>query len=104
MPLSPSPTFGGRSFGSKAGARSYFSLMLNSYALLERVSENDAAALHDLLLGHPKLEEKLCGRSVSHFQVHPFVKGSRCFFLVRDDGTWEHFGIDRCLDNIYRKQ
>lgn len=90
-------TIGSATFPSSTAARRFFSAMLNAYKLYERVSEEDQAILTGLLDRHPERGGKLAGRSISHFEVHPFEHGSRCFFLVRDDGTKVHFSFMKCI-------
>lgn len=57
--------------------------------------------LLDLLKkGHPEPAKKI-GDGIEAFQVryHPTWK-SRCFFLVRVDGTTDEFSFRKCVDNI----
>lgn len=92
-------TIGGLQFASKTAAERHLSCVLNRYRPSERVNDEDAAMLQDLLTRHPDREQKLRGLAVSHFEVHPFEGGTLCFFLVRSDGTKEHFSFKKCIIN-----
>ena len=57
--------------------------------------------LLDLLQkGHQEPEKKI-GDGVKAFQVryHPEYK-SRCFFLIRNDGSCDDFSLRKCVDHI----
>jgi hypothetical protein len=88
---------GRMTFDSKADASRFFKAMLNSYRLLDRVVEHDDEMLRALFKRHPDYAAKLRGGKISHFEVHPFVHGSRCFFLVRTDGSRTHFSFKKCI-------
>ena len=86
----------------KAGdATAFFAAMLNSYAIGERVSAEDAADLTALLERHDELEEKI-GTGIAGFEVNippddvPQFS-QRCFWIVRLDGTKIDFSIGHCL-------
>lgn len=56
----------------------------------------DAAFMLRLLRQHPRSAEKI-GAGVRAVVVGRFISGSRCFFVVRTDGTCEDFSVPRCL-------
>ena len=97
-------TIGERKFPSKTAAIRFLSAMLNKYELLARVSDDHATILRHLFAGHPESENKLRGYEITHFEVHPFVKGSRCFFLCRSDGTKQDFSFSKCIDALEKLQ
>jgi len=88
---------GTEAFDSAAAATRRASDILNRWPLRERIVGADNAFVADLFDLHPDRDGKLAGRSISHFEVHPFVHGSRCFFLVRDDGTWVDLSYKPCI-------
>jgi hypothetical protein len=90
-------TIGPRTFTSIAEAARFYSAMLNRYPLFARVTDDDAASLRDLLDRHPDRDAKLRGTTATHFEVHPFKGGTRCFFLIRSDGTKIDFSFKKCL-------
>ncbi|MDT0469688.1 DCL family protein [Streptomyces gibsoniae] len=56
----------------------------------------DAAFMLRLLHQHPRSAAKV-GAGVRAIVVGRFISGSRCFFVVRTDGTCEDFSVPRCL-------
>jgi len=40
-----------------------------------------------------------------HFtvNVHPTHNDSRCFFVVKKDGSSEDFSVIKCIDNLFNK-
>jgi hypothetical protein len=90
-----------RIFPKVGDASKFYSKMLNGYALGARVSAADAIELEALLKLHSEYAKKV-GVGISHFEVRkppadapPF--SSRCFWIVRTDGTAEDFSIGHCL-------
>lgn len=63
----------------------------------EKLTGNDSDFIHELLELHDKSEAKL--RDFEHFEVgeHPEHLKTRCFFVVRKDGTKEDFSVSKCL-------
>ena len=61
----------------------------------------DVAFLHDLVKLHPT-PETVVGAGVKHFLVRVNGKGlndNRCFWVLRDDGTFDDFSWPECLKN-----
>lgn len=54
----------------------------------------------ELLKHHEKSEEKL--KDVASFTValHPEFKQTRCFFVVKKDGTREDFSFHKCISRM----
>lgn len=89
---------GGREFSSKAAAKRHFRTIRERYSDNERVSDDDAALLHELLSSHPDAVQKV-GAGVDHFTVAPQAPfGTRCFVLHRQDGTSTEWSADSCID------
>jgi Protein of unknown function (DUF3223) len=90
-----------RTFPKVGDASKFYSNILNSYSLGDRVSAVDAIELEALLKLHSEYAKK-AGVGISHFEVRkppadapPF--STRCFWVVRTDGTAEDFSIGHCL-------
>lgn len=66
----------------------------------ETLTGNDADFIKELLENHDKGEEKL--RDFDHFEVgeHPDYSKTRCFFVVRKDGSKEDFSISKCITKL----
>jgi len=45
---------------------------------------------------HPRGREKF-GAGVAHVVVDTYVGGTRCFFLIRADGSVEDFSLQKCF-------
>lgn len=59
--------------------------------------------LKALLVYHKSGETKL--KELDHFtvDVHPEYKDTRCFFVVKADGTKEDFSAVKCISNLEEK-
>jgi hypothetical protein len=90
-------TVGGISFPTFAALIRHIKAMLDRYELYQIVSQADEAFLRDLLRYHPRGEAKLAGSPVTHFEKHPAKHGSKCFYMVREDGSLEDFGTKSVL-------
>jgi hypothetical protein len=77
--------------------------ILNTVKDGEKLEEEDAAFIKELLRFHDKSEKKLA--SLSHFLVdfHPEYNKTRCFFAVKEDGSKEDFSITKCITNLENK-
>lgn len=59
--------------------------------------------MKEIIKHHPKHDEKMNGtgeeKGFSHFAVdqHPNYKNTRCFFVVRQDGSKEDFSMSKCI-------
>lgn len=91
-------TVGGIEFATLAALMRHIKAMLDRYDLYQRVNEEDDAFLRDLLRYHPRGAAKLAGSSVTHFEKHPTKHGSKCFYMVRKDGSLEDFGTRKCAE------
>jgi hypothetical protein len=89
-------TIGNLTFPTKSAATEHFRQMLNNYYFGGRISEEDAAQLASLLAMHPDVEEKI-GSGIDYFSVRLADFGTRCFEVVRTDGTAIDFSFRWCL-------
>jgi len=87
---------GSRTFKSSKTAKTYFHVMLHRYAVGDRVRDVDAAELRDLIARHPRAAELA---SAEHFEVATSPLGSRCFRLLRPDGSTDMFTAAECIDH-----
>ncbi|KAJ0988551.1 hypothetical protein J5N97_006907 [Dioscorea zingiberensis] len=94
-------TLGPKVFGSSVEMFDYFMNLLHSWSTNLNINEYEHLVLLDLIKkGHPEPDKKI-GVGIEAFQIrfHPAWK-SRCFFLVRVDGTSDDFSFRKCVDHI----
>ncbi|XP_020084500.1 DNA-directed RNA polymerase IV subunit 1 isoform X1 [Ananas comosus] len=72
--------------------------MLHEYPYDGIVGEKDKSSLMEALKYHPKRDEKI-GVGVQDIKIghHPTHRCSRCFILVRKDGTMDDFSYRKCV-------
>lgn len=85
-----------RSFTTKGAAAAHFKAMLARYRIGDRVNDGDGRDLAALLERHPERDEKV-GSGISHFEVMAADYGTRCFRVVRHDGTGVDFSYPFCI-------
>lgn len=62
----------------------------------EPLAGRDLAFMVRLLKQHPRAQAKIgCGADA--ILVHHYIGGSRCFFVLRQDGSLEDFSVRKCL-------
>lgn len=63
----------------------------------DRLEGNDEAFVKEIISFHDRSEAKMS--DFDHFEVgtHPQFEKTRCFFVVRKDGTKEDFSITKCI-------
>ena len=66
----------------------------------EKLEGNDADFMKELIDFHEKKDKKL--NDFDHFEVgvHPQFDKTRCFFVVRKDGTKEDFSVTKCIQAL----
>jgi hypothetical protein len=84
-------------FSSKAAATEHFKAMLYRHPISARIGEPDNAELNWLLERHPEYPGK-AGCGVDYFSVRDAIYGTRCFEIVRTDGSRTDFSYLTCLD------
>lgn len=74
--------------------------ILNKYSVDQQLNESDKSVLMMTLYFHPRRDEKI-GIGAKDIKVinHPEYQDTRCFSLVRTDGTIEDFSYRKCLHN-----
>uniref|UniRef100_A0A1D1YKQ1 Protein DCL, chloroplastic n=1 Tax=Anthurium amnicola TaxID=1678845 RepID=A0A1D1YKQ1_9ARAE len=92
---------GPKSFGSSVEMFEYFYKLLHTWSPNLGINKYEHMVLLELIKkGHPEPDKKT-GDGIDGFQVryHPLWK-SRCFFLVRVDGSSDDFSFRKCVDRI----
>jgi len=69
----------------------------------EKLDEQEEAFLSEILKFHSNYDEK--SKEFDHFMVdfHPEYTKTRCFFIVRKDGSKEDFSVSKCIHNLELK-
>lgn len=91
-----------RSFEKVGDATAFFKEMLNRYAISDRVNAADAADLAALVQRHDERDEKI-GSGIACFEVNTPPDdvpqfSTRCFWLVRTNGTRIDISYKHCLE------
>lgn len=84
------------SFPTQNAAAKFFRDMAWRYEDCERISDEDAQHLSALLEWHTERDEKV-GVGVDHFEVMWADYGTRCFGIIRTDGTRINFSYRHCI-------
>jgi len=91
-------TIGDREFNSVTAAVLFFRKILLLYGIGQAICmKEDLTAMFDLFMMHPSRDEKLAGQAVAGFEVNLRNYGSRCFYVVRADGSRVHFSYKCCI-------
>lgn len=99
MPSKP-VQIGLRLFPRQKDALDFFSQMLASYRPDQVVSDGDSDDLNQLLKRHVRYDEKV-GVGIAGFCVMLSPQGSKCFAVVRTDGTREPFTYKYCVTGLW---
>jgi hypothetical protein len=94
MPAKP-VRVGSLQFDRKGDATEFFRSMLYKYELGDKVSEEDAEILAELVAMHPEAAEKI-GCGIQSFSVRTADYNTRCFWVNRTDGSTEKFSLKSC--------
>jgi hypothetical protein len=93
-------SFGGKSFQSQAKVRTYIKSLLSSTREGEIVDPQYFNFLMDLLKLHPQYEEKAQGLKQFAVNRHPEHTDQKCFFVVKEDGSWVDFSAAKCVSQV----
>jgi hypothetical protein len=88
---------GNREFKHKKDALSYFKNILNSYEPKQSVNEIDFKDLVGLIENRPDKNEKI-GCGIEKIQVIEVRYKTKCFELIRTDGSTEVFSYLNCIN------
>jgi len=89
-------TVGTQVFAKQEDALLFCKIMLAKYRPDEWVSEFDAQFLTELLKRHPDADDKI-GNGVHHFEVMRADFNTKCFAVVRRDGSRVDFSYIVCI-------
>jgi hypothetical protein len=93
----PKLTIGSRTFATKKVALEHFRQILYAYDVGQRIDGDGAADLLELVKLHPHREIKV-GCGIRHFTVRNAAFGTRCFWIIRTDGTETDFSFKAAID------
>lgn len=96
MAKAKSVNIGNLYFEKKGDATAFFKAMLNRYQVEEQVSDQDGIVLLAALERHPDAKEKI-GVGVDYFFVRRADYGTKCFWVMRLNGTVERFSYYSCI-------
>lgn len=88
---------GAREFKYKKDAIAYFRHMLNNYSYSQKVSEQDLSELKELIKARPDGSEKV-GCGIEAVQIIKVRYKTKCFQLIRKDGTCEVFSYRKSIN------
>jgi hypothetical protein len=97
----PAP-IGDMPFQFRKDALVFFKDMLSRYHPEDTVNETDSSYLLELLKRHPDSEEKI-GNGIHHFEVARADFNTKCFAVVRRNGTRINFSYKVCVNTEPRK-
>jgi transcriptional regulator NrdR family protein len=66
----------------------------------ERVEGNDLEFIKELIQFHDKRDAKLKDFDGIEVGTHPNFEKTRCFFIVKKDGSKEDFSVTKCIMNL----
>lgn len=88
-------------FRIQGDAFDFFSEMLARYDVAEHVSDADAVHLRALLERH-RCKEEIVGEGIDSFTTMISPQGSKCFAVLRLDGTPVGFSYRKSISQIWR--
>ena len=91
---------GPQKFKSLKELKSVFGKLLKNGKVGEEIENPEATFLKELLKFHEKSDSKL--KDFDHFEVgmHPEHQNTRCFLVVKTDGTKDDFSFNKCIKQI----
>jgi len=69
----------------------------------EKLAGNDEEFIKELVKFHEKHEQKMKDFESFEAGEHPDYEKTRCFFIVRKDGSKEDFSISKCIYNLEKQ-
>jgi hypothetical protein len=93
-----SRTIAGENFSTKRALEERIRQILYHYRDNQYLSPNDYAFMLEVLEYHPKYELKIgVGAKAMYVKQNPTYKNTRCFWIVRQDGSETDFSFQECL-------
>lgn len=77
-----------------------FRNIVNSISNGQAIKGESANKLDALLAYHERHDEKIQGKSHYTVDIHPEFQETRCFFVVKEDGTKEDFSFVKCINRL----
>lgn len=93
-------TIGEFTFQTKAECKEFVKTILNKYQINTPVDKPDLEFISELLKRHPEYETKV-GSGIKEIviKLDGYWVKTRCFYIVRTDGTYTDFSYGNCIDN-----
>lgn len=85
-----------KAFPLKKDKQHRIKTLLNSHALNTPLEGKDLNAAIAVLAGHPDLTQKV-GVGIAAVDIRPALHGTRCFHVIRADGSSTDFSYLKCL-------
>lgn len=85
----------GSCYFARKGDANFFLGICYTYDLGDKVTDEDAEVLTQLVNMHPEATDKI-GAGIDSFSVRSADYGTRCFWINRVDGTTEKFSFRAC--------
>lgn len=70
----------------------------------ERLEGNDTEFIKELIQFHHNTEGKMKDFEAFEVGCHPQFEKTRCFFVVRKDGTKDDFSVTKCIQALEQSQ
>lgn len=92
-------------FGTKAEAKTAVQKILNENQLRDTLRGNEDIFIRDLIALHPATEDKI-GCGIDHVEIRrdPSYGTTRCFYILRTDGSSTDVSYIKCIDGEKRRQ
>lgn len=66
----------------------------------EKLDEADEAFMKEIIRHHHTYDSKFKDFDKFEVGIHPDFNKTRCFFVVKKDGTKEDFSVSKCINNL----
>lgn len=66
----------------------------------EKLDKADEDFMKEILKHHHKADAKMENFDFFEVGAHPEFNKTRCFFVVRKDGSKEDFSVSKCISNL----
>lgn len=91
--------FSKHEFGSKAKALKATQQVRDRHPVKVPIRDKaDHEFIDALFRQHPDYETKVAGRTVSHYEVHPNIGGSHCFYAIFVGGGMIDFSFHKAIE------
>lgn len=95
--------FAGKKYNNFSSLQTEFKNLISKTRNGAEIEGDQIELLKELLKHHEKSEEKLKDLTGFTVDFHPTYKQTRCFFIIKNDGTKEDFSLHKCL-NVLKEQ